>query len=436
MRSWVLNRHCKVGSDENLIPLIRFNNFKEDWNVVTFGEVFSYFGNNSFSREKLNYHDGKVFNVHYGDIHTKFPSKIDLSVLELPFVNPDIDLSRIRDENYCRVGDIIIADASEDYNDLGKTVEIINLNGNKLLAGLHTYLARQKNTSLELGFSSYLMQTKRVKKQIKVLSNGTKVYGIPKKSLSEISLVFPETMDEQKMIVSFLKAVDSKIEKLTRKKELLEEYKKGVVQKLFSGEIRFKDENGNDFPDWEFRKLKDVLTEHKLKSTQNEKVFSVSVHKGLINQIEHLGRSFSAKNTDNYNLVKPNDIVYTKSPTGDFPYGIIKQSKVNKNVIVSPLYGVFTPETKFLGYFLNVFFESKVNVHNYLHSIIQKGAKNTINIKNETFLSKSLFLPVSLIEQEKIGTFLMHIDKKIEVLSIKLDKYIEFKKGLLQQMFV
>ena len=75
----------------------------------------------------------------------------------------------------------------------------------------------------------------------------------------------------------------------------------------------------------EKKKLGDFLTEHKENSTGKEEVFSVSVHKGLVNQIEHLGRFFATKNTSNYNLVKPGDIVYTKSPTGEFPWGIIKQ---------------------------------------------------------------------------------------------------------------
>ena len=244
------------------------------------------------------------------------------------------------------------------------------------------------------------------------------------------------SLPEQQKIASFLSAVDEKIQQLTRKKELLEQYKKGVMQQLFSGKLRFKDENGEEFADWKLRKMNELLFEHKLNSTGKEKVFSVSVHKGLINQIEHLGRVFAAKNTDNYNLVKPGDIVYTKSPTGSFPLGIIKQSKVNKDVIVSPLYGIFTPETQGLGYMLNVYFESPINANNYLASIIQKGAKNTINITNTTFLSKKMKLPVSKEEQNKIGNFLEQIDSKIESATQQITDTQTFKKGLLQKMFV
>ena len=284
---------------------------------------------------------------------------------------------------------------------------------------------------------STILSSEKIMGIISNIATGTSgsMKNISKPNFLNLEIEIP-SLPEQNKIASFLSAVDEKIQQLSRKKELLESYKKGMIQQLFSGKLRFKDENGKVFPKWENRKLSDVLFEHKLNSTGKEEVFSVSVHKGLINQIEHLGRVFAAKNTANYNLVKPNDIIYTKSPTGSFPLGIIKQSKVNKNVIVSPLYGVFTPETPGLGYLLNVYFESPLNVKNYLSSIIQKGAKNTINITNTTFLSKKMKLPVSNEEQNKIGTFLSNIDLKIENVSSLISQSKTFKKGLLQQMFV
>lgn len=255
------------------------------------------------------------------------------------------------------------------------------------------------------------------------------------KYFSEVGLIFPSVKEQQK-IANFLTSVDSRIHTLEKKKILLEQYKKGVLQKIFKKELRFKDDDGNAFADWEKRRFSDVLFEHKLKSTGKEEVHSVSVHKGVINQIEHLGRSFSAKNTNHYSRALPNDIIYTKSPTGNFPLGIIKQNHIKMNVIISPLYGVFTPETKELGYILHVYFESPINTSNYLSSIIQKGAKNTINITNNTFLSKKMLLPVSKKEQTKIANFLSAIDKNIELVTTKIEHTKTFKKGLLQQMFV
>lgn len=246
---------------------------------------------------------------------------------------------------------------------------------------------------------------------------------------------FPEILEQQK-IAEFLTAVDERIVKLTRKKELLEEYKKGTMQKLFSQEIRFKAEDGSDFPDWENRRMGDFLSEHGEKSKGNEPVFSVSVHKGLVDQIEHLGRSFAASDTSHYNRINPDDVVYTKSPTGDFPYGIVKRNQSGVAAIVSPLYGVFEPESKGLGIWLNEYFSSTANTHNYLHSIIQKGAKNTINITNRTFLSKELKVPLDFEEQTKIGQCFSEMNHRIDALAEQINKAQEFKRGLLQKMFV
>ena len=189
---------------------------------------------------------------------------------------------------------------------------------------------------------------------------------------------------------------------------------------------------------WREVRLGDILTELKDKSTGVEEVYSVSVKKGLINQVKHLGRSYAAKDTSNYNIVHPYDIVYTKSPTGDFPYGIIKQSKINKNVIVSPLYGVFKPKNKAIGIILDAIFSYPIHTNNFLKPIIHKGAKNTINITNKTFLSGKLrfSLPINLNEQQKIADFLTAIDEKIELEKERLEHLQTYKKGLLQKMFV
>lgn len=190
-----------------------------------------------------------------------------------------------------------------------------------------------------------------------------------------------------------------------------------------------------DAPGWEMRLLQDMLREHGRKSDGASEVHSVSVHKGIVNQVDHLGRSFAAADTSHYNLVLPGDIVYTKSPTGDFPYGIVKQSKLRKPVIVSPLYGVFTPETEHLGAILDAYFESEIRTNNYLAPITQKGAKNTIQISNTTFLSGGLFLPVDPAEQRKIAECLTSLDELIAAEGRRLEALRDHKKALLQNLF-
>ena len=258
-------------------------------------------------------------------------------------------------------------------------------------------------------FIYYFLQTLKDKHVWERLSQGSTFESINSNDIKNLNVKIPSEKT-QKSISNFLTMIDDKIELLEKKYGNYQNFKKYLMQQIFAQKLRFKRDDNKDFEDWKERKLSEFLTEHKLKSTGKEEVYSVSVHKGLVNQVEHLGRAFSAPDTSKYNLVKPGDIVYTKSPTGDFPLGIIKQSRVEKNVIVSPLYGVFTPETFDLGYILNDYFESNVNTHNYLYPIVQKGAKNTMNITNKTFLSKSLVVPTDKNEQHKIASFLMKIN--------------------------
>lgn len=187
--------------------------------------------------------------------------------------------------------------------------------------------------------------------------------------------------------------------------------------------------------EWVEKPLSSFLFEHRTKSDGKCEVHSVSVSRGVVNQVEYLGRSFAAKDTSKYNLVKPNDIIYTKSPTGAFPFGIVKQNKNPYNVIVSPLYAVYSPINKYVGYILDSYFESPECTNNYLASLIQKGAKNTINISNDTFVSKCMCLPSEPSEQKKIAECLSELDNLISAQGQKVEVLKDKKKGLMQQLF-
>lgn len=247
---------------------------------------------------------------------------------------------------------------------------------------------------------------------------------------------FAPSKEEQDKIAEFLALYDQKIANQMAKVEALEIRRKGLLQQIFSQEIRFKADDGSDFEDWEETLLSDILTERKAKSTGKEEVYSVSVAKGLVNQIEHLGRSFAAEDTSKYKVICPGDIVYTKSPTGEFKWGIVKQSMIDKNVIVSPLYGIFIPKSEALGFVLDAYFSSSVRAHNYLITQVRKGAKNTINVSNDEFLDNYIILPTSEAEAKKIKEFISLLDQQIQVEKDKLEAIRNVKKGLLQQMFV
>lgn len=411
---------------KKLVPELRFKGFDGEWKKEPIGRHISLISGLAFKGEDISEDPSGIpilrgINITEGFI--RHNEKIDRY-----FLGDTSKLDKIR----VKEGDLVLG---MDGSKVGKNSALVSKGDVDSLLIQRVARLREKKGSC-LAFIYQHINSIRFHKYVDVVNTSSGIPHISSKQINDFRLLFPNEVEEQQKIASFLSAVDEKIQQLTKKKELLEHYKKGVMQQLFSGKLRFKDADGKDYPDWKPRKMSEVLFEHKLNSTGKEEVFSVSVHKGLINQVEHLGRVFAAKNTDNYNLVQPGDIVYTKSPTGSFPLGIIKQSKIDKNVIVSPLYGIFTPETPGLGYMFNVYFESPINTQNYLASIIQKGAKNTINITNTTFLSKKMKLPTSKAEQNEIGNFLKELDTKIERVNQQITQTQTFKKGLLQQMFV
>lgn len=181
-------------------------------------------------------------------------------------------------------------------------------------------------------------------------------------------------------------------------------------------------------------RLESILTETGELSDGSLPVYSVSVHKGLINQVEHLGRSFSAATTDHYNLVRPGDIVYTKSPTGEFPYGIVKQSLAKEDAAVSPLYGVYRPSTDDIGTLLDFYFQSPTNAKNYLHPLVQKGAKNTISITNDQFLKGEISLPESADQVARLARFVRESRTEIALLEESVAALTIQKRGLMQKL--
>ena len=155
-----------------------------------------------------------------------------------------------------------------------------------------------------------------------------------------------------------------------------------------------------------------------------------------MDQLEHLGRRFAASDTSNYGRVKPGDVVYTKSPTGDFPYGIVKQSWLHEDVAVSPLYGVYTPLNYEVGYLIHTYFEQSSNANNHLRTLAQKGAKNTINITTGHFLDKDIPFPIREDEVSMLVGLFSRINKRIDNEESRLNKLVLQRKALMQQLFI
>ncbi len=203
-----------------------------DWRPRELGSIYDWVATNSLSREMLTDEPGKVQNIHYGDIHSKFASRFCQSVAAAPYVKPDALPTNLRDEAYCQPGDVVIADASEDHADIGKAIEIIEVAPKSLIAGLHTYIARPKKGVIALGFSGYLFQSYALRRQIMRIAQGISVLGISKPYLSKFKLSLPHP-DEQRKIASALSALDDKIAAVSDQVNHMQTFKKGLLQQMF-----------------------------------------------------------------------------------------------------------------------------------------------------------------------------------------------------------
>jgi len=277
-------------------------------------------------------------------------------------------------------------------------------------------------------FIYHLLNTSSFNKKVIVRCTGSSYPAINSDDLSKIHFYICGDIEEQKRIADFLTLLD---ERIATQNKIIEKYESLIQAIIYKEKM-----DGISKGTWQRIALCKVLQERNEKNVNGRTICSVSVSQGVVNQVEYLGRSFAAKQTSHYNIVKYGDIVYTKSPTGNFPYGIIKRSNIREDVAVSPLYGVYIPASDSIGVFLHFYFMQPSNAFNYLHPLIQKGAKNTINITNGRFLENSVLLPISKSEANTIAGILKTIQAKIEIEKNLLQSYTKEKEYLLRQMFI
>lgn len=205
---------------------------KKGWVIKTYGDVFYFLLTASYSRAELSI-NGEIQYVHYGDIHTKWNDFLDLSESVLPTISH----SQLNGYPLVKEGDIIMADASEDYEGIGKSVEIKKMNSCRVISGLHTFLLRDKSGVFVDGFKGYIHLSPFVKKQLDRLATGLKVYGISKTNLKMVQIPIPNK-EEQIRIANILNDMGDEIRCLESKLSKYRQIKSGMMQNLLTGKIR------------------------------------------------------------------------------------------------------------------------------------------------------------------------------------------------------
>lgn len=252
---------------------------------------------------------------------------------------------------------------------------------------------------------------------------------------SKLKIIAPR-IEEQQKIAAFLTSVDEKLNKLHRKHELLETYKRGLMQKLFSQEMRFKQDDGSDFPDWQIKPLKLLANRciDKNINNQSNRVLTNSATQGIIDQQDYFDKEIANNNNlEGYYLVELGDFVYNPRISASAPVGPIKRNTVGLGVM-SPLYSVFRFNVDKSEFHMHYF--DSTHWHKYMYSVANFGARyDRMNITNTDFMNLPLPVPSS-DEQEKIVKFLNLVAGKVLASKEKIEQLETFKKALLQKMFV
>jgi type I restriction enzyme, S subunit len=391
---------------EKLIPELRFpefdNNSEKRYKKHPFTDIFLFSTGKNIKQSEAS-SEFEIPCVRYGELYHMY-SEVISNVIN----KTNLDKSELL---FSKGDEILLPSAGEDPLDIG-SASALTIKGVAIGRTINILKPLKENVYSQIYVSYYINQ--KLRKQISTLAKGVSISNVYNSDLKTLQITLP-SLDEQQKIASFLCLVDNKISKLKKKKDLLEEYKKGLMQKLFSQEIRFKDDNGDEFPEWEVKKLGEVLKslptkQYQIKSTEIKIVGKYKV----VDQGQNLIAGYSNSEKNLY-INKP-IIVFGDHTTSlkfiDFDFIIgADGTKLLKNNNDENL--------KYLFYNLTY------------NNVSQQGYKRHFTILSEVNLQVP-FLP----EQTKIADFLSTIDTKIAFCEKEIDQMEVWKKGLLQKMFV
>ena len=390
---------------------MRFPEFSGEWEYKTLGEIGESFIGLTYSPSDVVKEGGTIVfrssNIQNGIID--YGDLVRVS-------------KKIKDSIVTREGDLLICARNGSTRLIGKNALLKKSDEGQTFGAFMMVFRSDDNR-----FVHQLLSTKSYSTQVSE-NLGARINQITTRNFAEYTFSMPSTREEKEKIGAFLELVNERIETQSKIIEDLKTLRSALHHQIMR--------NGLADGSWEQKRLSEVLLERTELNSKEYAVHSVSVSKGIVNQIEYLGRSFAAKDTSKYHVAYPGDIVYTKSPTGEFPYGIIKQSHISIKAAISPLYGVYVPLSQEIGYIIHNHFLSAKNALNYLHPLIQKGAKNTINITNQRFLQNSIPLPSNQNAAVLYSKTIKAVSDKIALEVSVLDKLQLQKSHFLQTMFI
>ena len=398
------------------VPKLRFKEFDRDWSQSRIGEIFQVTsGSTPLRSDNRFFENADIAWVKTTDLNNGLIEKTEEKISQIALKETSVKI--------LPKGTVFVA-MYGGFNQIGRTGLLVDEAAcNQALSAIYP------NEKIESYFLLTFLNHK-VDDWKNFAASSRKDPNITKSDVLAFPLTYP-VKEEQTKIASFLSAVDEKISQLTQKHQLLSQYKQGMMQKLFSQQIRFKADDGSEFGEWEETLLSEFLTESLIKGLKGNEAKKLTVKlwgKGVVSKNE----AFEGSENTQYYKRFVGQLIYGKLDFLNCAFGIIPAHLDGyETTIDAPSFDI--NKEKANPYFLlNRFLQKDFYKKNGEEA---DGSRKAKRINQSVFLAMQIDLPC-LEEQTKIANFLSAIDQKIEVVAQQIEQAKQWKKGLLQQMFV
>lgn len=407
-------------------PKLRFKEFDGDWERIKLSQMGTF--KNGINKDKEDFGHGVPF-INLMDVFGK--NSICQNTFDL------VNASSKEIEAYSlKQGDVLFIRSSVKPEGVAETAVVLEDLDNTVYSG---FLIRYRpSKDIDLHYKKYCFSTDFFRKNVLALSTTSANTNINQESLSLLNLDLP-SKPEQTKIASFLSNVDEKISQLTQKHELLSQYKQGMMQKLFSQQIRFKADDGSEFGEWEettIGKITSTISTGATPSTLKEEYWNGNIKWMSSGELNHRHVHDVEKTIT--------ELGFKSSSTKILPkhcvlIGLAGQGKTRGTVAINYIelctnqsIAAIHPNPKVFDYRF-IFFNLDMRYQELRALSTGDGGRGGLNL--QIIKGVEIHLPC-LEEQTKIANFLSAIDQKIEVVAQQIEQAKTWKKGLLQQMFV
>ena len=398
------------------VPHLRFPEFTGEWEKCKVSDLLDFYSTNSLSWEQLEYDTNTVMNLHYGLIHVGLPTMVDLAKDKLPNIKKE---NMPKNFELCKEGDVAFADASEDTNEVAKTIEFYNLARENIVCGLHTIHGRDNKNKTVVGFKGYAFSSAAFHNQIRRIAQGTKIYSISTKNFSECYIGLP-SKPEQTKIATLLRLIDERVATQNKIIEKLESLIKGIYSSIL-------------WKDYRLVSLSEIFIERNERTTTNNQYQVLSsTAKGLYRQSDYFDKEVASANNVGYKVLRLGDIVLSPQ---NLWLGNINYNDAFKIGIVSPSYKVFSIREGYNPYYVSCFLKTPKALYEYANASEQGASVVRRNLDVNAFMAICFPMP-NRIMQDRISERVRAINMKLDIEKQVFEKLNIEKQYLLRQLFI